>query len=407
MERILRDNLLGAILASRGLVTEEQLALGLQVQEREGGWRKLGDVLLDLGYLSPEGLQEALEIQRRMADEVLSRLEGPSPWLPRPEPGRDRLLVCFHDRDEGNRWAQVLLDQGYLLEQVDTADAALQQLQQRRFSLLLLEVTGPELLRVPVMARQMDADMVTVAVVDYALFRSSRRGLWMATPYYLLRPFEREELLLVLNEALERRHLRLENRRLSELMDQRARELALITELGRRLSAAEDLPEALTQTMFRVVDIFGSQAGSFLVVDREKDELRFEVMVGEHVAPLRPLRLQLGQGICGWVAQNGQPLLVPDVRQEPRFYAEADLLTGFETRSILCVPVQSLGRTVAVIEVINKADGTPFTPWDQRLLMTIATMAGDAIERAHLRQMLGERKETAPPDSPEGGKMPA
>ncbi len=392
MERILRDNLLGAILISRGLLTEEQLALGLQVQKREGGWRKLGDVLLDLGYISPEGLSEALEVQRRMAEEVMSRLEGPRPAVPRPEPGRERLLLFFRDWEERSHLAHLLEDEGFSVEEVASTEAALQQLQQRRYALFLLEITGPEMLRLPVMARELDPDLVTIAVVEYALFRGSRRGLWMATPYHLLRPFEREELLQVLNEAIERRRLRLENRLLVEQMDQRARELALLTELGTRLSTAEDLPQALTQAMFRVVDIFGSQAGSLLMVDEKRGELRFEVMVGEYVAPLRPLRLKMGQGICGWVAQTGQPLLVPDVRQEPRFYAEADLLTGFETRSVLCVPIQVQGRTVGVIEVINKADGTPFTPWDQRLLMAIATLAGDAIERTALRRALGERK---------------
>jgi|GEM_PF-1894681 len=389
MERILRDNLLGAILIHRGLLTEEQLALGLQVQKREGGWRKLGDVLLDLGYVSPEGLSEALEVQRRMAEEVMARLEGSRPAPPRSEPGRERLLLFFRDREEGTHLAHLLEDEGFTVEEVITPEAALQKLQQHRYALFLLEVAGPEMLRLPVMARELDPDLVVVAVVDYNLFRGSRRGLWMATPYHLLHPFEREELLQVLSEALERRRLRLENRLLLEQMDQRGRELALLTELGLRLSTAEDLPQALTQAMFRVVDIFGSQAGSLLMVDEEKNELRFEVMVGEYVAPLRPLRLKMGQGICGWVAQTGQPLLVPDVRQEPRFYAEADLLTGFETRSVLCVPIQVQGKTVGVIEVINKADGTAFTPWDQRLLTAIATLAGDAIERTTLRRALG------------------
>jgi putative methionine-R-sulfoxide reductase with GAF domain len=393
MERILRDNLLGAILVSRGLISEEQLALGLQVQEREGGWRKLGDVLLDLGYISPDGLRDALEVQGRMAEEVITRLEGPRPRLPRPQPGRDRLLVHFHDRDDRARWVRVLQDEGYLLEQAATADNALQELKQRAYSLLLLDVVGPELLQVPVMARQLEPNLVTVAVVDYSLFRNSRRGLWTATPYYLLRPFEREELLLVLNEALEWRHLRLENQALREHLEQRGRELALLTELGSRLSSAEDLAQALTQAMFRVVDIFGSQAGSLLMVDEEAGELCFEVMVGDYADPLRPLRIKLGEGICGWVAQEGQPLLVPDVSQDPRFFAEADLVSGFDTRSMLCVPIQVLGQTVAVIEVINKADGTSFTPWDQRLLMAIATLAGDAIERAEMRLALREQEE--------------
>jgi len=87
------------------------------------------------------------------------------------------------------------------------------------------------------------------------------------------------------------------------------------------------------------------------------------------------------------VAQTGQPLLVPDVRQEPRFYADADEISGFETRSLLAVPIAALGRTVGVIEVINKADGTPFTPWDQRLLTAIAVLVGDAIERTYLRRL--------------------
>jgi GAF domain-containing protein len=394
MERILRDNLLGAILISRGLLSEEQLALGLQVQKREGGWRKLGDVLLDLGYVSAEGLNEALEIQRRMADEVMERLEGPKPTVARPEAGRDLLLLCFHNEEEGARWAHLLQQEGYLLTETSTTEAAIQQLQQRRFALFLLDMAGPELLRVPVMARQLDPELVTLAIIDYALFRTSRRGLWMATPHYLLRPFEREELLLVLREALDRRRLRLENLALRSHIEQRGRELALLTELGGRLNVAEDLPRALTQAMFRVVDIFGSKAGSLLMVDEESAELRFEVMVGEHVAPLRPLRLKVGEGICGWVAQKGKPLLVPDVRQEPRFYANADELSGFETRSVLAVPISASGRTVGVIEVINKADGTPFTPWDQRLLLAIAVLVGDAIERTYLRRMV-ERGEAA------------
>jgi putative methionine-R-sulfoxide reductase with GAF domain/CheY-like chemotaxis protein len=402
MERILRDNLLGAILVSRGLLGEEQLALGLQVQEREGGWRKLGDVLLDLGYLTPEGLQEALEVQRRMAEEVMARLEGPRTTARRIEAGRDLLLMCFRDQEEGARWTRLLQDEGHLVDEVDSAETALLHLQQRRFSLFLLDVTGPEMLRVVTMARQLDPDLVTLAIVDYALFRTSRRGLWMATPHYLLRPFEREELLLALSEALGRRRLRLENLALHSQIEQRGRELALLTELGTRLNMAEDLPQALTQAMFRVVDIFGSQAGSLLMVDEKSQELRFEVMVGEHVAPLRPLRLQLGQGICGWVAQTGQPMLVPDVRQEPRFYAEADSITGFETRTVLAVPILALGRTVGVIEVINKADATPFTPWDQRVLMAIATLVGDAIERASMRRM--SRGRGGPPASTGGAE---
>ncbi len=388
MERLLRDNLLGAILVSRGLIGEEELALALQVQEREGGWRKLGDVLLDLGYISPEGLQEGLEVQRRMAEEVLRRLEG-LPAVPRlPEEGKECLLVYFQNPTEAVRWSQVLQETNYPFEMVTQSRTALERLRQQHFVLLLIEISGPEFLRLPVIARQLRPDLVIVAIVDEALFRQIRRGLWSVTSFYLVRPFEHEELVRMLENALERRRLRLQNRAMREQMEQYRRELAALTELGERLTSTENLSQALTQAMFRVVDIFGSQAGSLLLVDKEAGELRFEVMVGEQVAPLRSLRLKIGQGICGWVAQTGQPLLVPDVRQDPRFCAKADRLSGFQTRSILCVPILAHGEVIGVIEVINKADGSPFTPWDQRLLTTVAMMAGAAIERAQLRHTL-------------------
>lgn len=388
MERLLRDNLLGAILVHRGLVTEEQLALGLQVQEREGGWRKLGDVLLDLGYVSQAGLNEALEVQRRMAEEVLARLEGPRPVPPRAQPERDRLLVFFQDRDEGNRWGGLLQLEGYLPDQVSSTEAVLQQLQQHSYALLLMEISGPEMLRVPIMARQLVPELVTVAVVDPAIFRSSRRGLLAATPYYLLIPFEQDELLLMLDRALEDRRLRLENRQLREQTELRGQELALLTELGTRLAAADDLAEALTQAMFRTVDIFGSQAGWLLMVDEASGELRYEVMAGSQVSPLRLQRIPLGEGICGWVAEKGQPLLVAEAQQDPRFQVEAERLQGLEVRSVLCVPIRALGRTVGVIELLDKADRTPFTPWDQRLLTTIAILLGGAIERDRLYRAL-------------------
>lgn len=391
MEQLLRDNLLGAILVSRGLIDEEQLVLALQVQEREGGWRKLGDILQDLGYLSPEGLSEALEVQRCMADEVLSRIESPRSGSAATESSQERLLVYFQDRREISHWSQVLFEEGYALEKVSTAEQALQRLRRQRYALLLIEITIPELLRFPVITRQLDPDLATVAVVDYPIFRRSRRGLFLATPYYLLRPFDREELLLVLQEALKRRRLSLQNRLLHGELEQRSRELILLTELSRRLTATDDLTQALTQAMFQAVDIFGCQAGSLLMVNERTGELRFEVMVGEHVAPLRPLRIKIGEGIAGWVAQTGQPLIVPDVRQDSRFLAAADRLSGFETRSILCVPIWCRGKTVGVIEVINKADGTPFTPWDQRVLMAIAAIVGTAIEWAYLRQTLRKR----------------
>lgn len=395
MERLLRDNLLGAILVSRGIISEEQLELALQVQEREQGRRKLGDILQDLGYVSGEGLRQAVATQQSMSEEVIGRLETPHPAWPRPDPGRDRLLIYFQDQDEGARWTRLLWDEGYILDLAPSAESILQRLQQSRYSLLLIEIDSPEALRIPPIARRLDPDLITVAVVDYAFFRTSWRNLWSVTPYYLLRPFERSELLLILGEALARRHLHLENQTLRAQVKRHEGEMALLVELGRLLLLAEDLTQALNLVMCWLMDIFDSQAGALLLVDQQSRKLRLEVVVGEQSAAMRPLLLKLGQGAYRWVAQKREPMLVPNLFQDPHFRAQWELPADYKSCSVFCMPLQVLEKTVGLIE-LTRTDGTPFTPWDQGLLMAIATMIGYAVVRPRMYQVPREGHEEKP-----------
>jgi signal transduction histidine kinase len=84
------------------------------------------------------------------------------------------------------------------------------------------------------------------------------------------------------------------------------------------------------------------------------------------------------------VAEKGEPLLVPDVQEDPRFYRKLDQQSGFRTKSILCVPIQGKGKTIGVVEVINRADGGEFQEKDIALLSAIAAQSGIAIQNARL-----------------------
>ena len=82
-----------------------------------------------------------------------------------------------------------------------------------------------------------------------------------------------------------------------------------------------------------------------------------EVTLDEHGDEVRPLRLRLGEGIAGTAALKRRPVNVPDVRRDERWQREADIRSGFETRSILAVPMLRRGRLVGVIEVLNHRSG--------------------------------------------------
>lgn len=134
----------------------------------------------------------------------------------------------------------------------------------------------------------------------------------------------------------------------------------------------------------------GADAASLLLLDPETGELYFEASTGEKGDQLKEIRLKPGQGIAGWVARRGGAMIIDDVRADKRFNADVDRSTGYETRTMIVVPVASKERMVGVLQAINKKEGN-FTDDDLEMLETLAHQVGTAIENALLYQ---EQRET-------------
>ncbi|MCK4472778.1 MAG: GAF domain-containing protein [Anaerolineae bacterium] len=174
-----------------------------------------------------------------------------------------------------------------------------------------------------------------------------------------------------------------ENARLYAGVQRRAEELALLNDVGQSLSSSLDLEDTLTVAMERVNEMLKVEAGSLLLLDEEAGELVFQIALGQKAHQVKPLRLKVGEGIPGRVAETGQPLLIPDVRQDSGYHKTIDVSTDFLAGSVLCVPMVARGEIIGVIEVINKVEGT-FTKEDEGLLSSVAGYAAVAIDNARL-----------------------
>ena len=94
------------------------------------------------------------------------------------------------------------------------------------------------------------------------------------------------------------------------------------------------------------------------------------------------LTLNTFQGIAGQVAQTGEPLLIPDVGRDPRWFKEISESIRFETRSIACVPLKLDGDVIGVLEIIDKKDGTPINDEEMPQIGEFAGLAALAIGSA-------------------------
>src|SRR5437867_7403934 len=106
--------------------------------------------------------------------------------------------------------------------------------------------------------------------------------------------------------------------------------------------------------------LMNAEAGSLLLLEEATGELYFDVAHGEKGEAVRAARLRRGQGIAGHVARTREPIIVNDVQGDVRFFRQVDQVSGFVTRSMVCVPVTAHGHLLGVLQAINRKNGEPF-----------------------------------------------
>ena len=159
-------------------------------------------------------------------------------------------------------------------------------------------------------------------------------------------------------------------------------ELSIFNEIGKTLTSTLDIKEILNIIMLKIGELLRPDNWSLLRIDEERGDLYFEIVVGEMAEKIKHMRLKMGEGIAGWVAVKGEKLLIPDVSKDERFTLNVDLVSGFETRSVVCVPLKCKGKVLGVIELVNKAGRNKFSEEDLFILTTLADYAAIALENA-------------------------
>jgi len=132
----------------------------------------------------------------------------------------------------------------------------------------------------------------------------------------------------------------------------------------------------LESIMESAVKITGADAGLIMLV--EKDRLVLKVAKGGRSANLQGISIPKSAGIAGWVAENGSNVRIEDARNDSRFDPEIDTMTGYETKSLLCVPLKVKAGTIGILELINEQNGV-FTQEDEELLSYFADQAAISI----------------------------
>ncbi|MBU2515738.1 HD domain-containing protein [bacterium] len=184
--------------------------------------------------------------------------------------------------------------------------------------------------------------------------------------------------------------LALENGRLLDSARYKAESFSKLARLSAILNSSLDHQTVRIRALESVVELMECETGSLYLIDEEKDELYFEVALGEKGKAVKEIRLKMGEGIAGWVAQKGESDLVPDTAEDPRWAKRVDQKSDFVTNNMITVPVKSKHKVIGVLQAINKLNGRKPNQADLKLMENLSDQVAIALENARLYE---EQKE--------------
>ena len=154
--------------------------------------------------------------------------------------------------------------------------------------------------------------------------------------------------------------------------------LSTLFELGREVTSVLDLDELLAKIPQLIARLTRFSAFSVYLLEGEREELRIAYSVGYPEEVARTVRLRLGQGVVGTAVQEGRPILVNDIREEPRYVGPLRNMLAQ-----LAVPMRRKGKVIGALNLLSETEGA-FTLQDEALLRQFAAHVAVAIENARL-----------------------
>src|SRR5918994_2999473 len=167
-----------------------------------------------------------------------------------------------------------------------------------------------------------------------------------------------------------------ESTRVSSAAD--AEILSTLFELGREVTSVLDLDELLAKIPQLIARLTSFNAFSVYPLDDRRSDLRIAYAVGYPEEAVRTLRLKVGQGVVGAAVEQGRPILVNDVREDPRWVGTVPTAV-----SQLAVPLRRKGRVIGALNLLSEKRAA-FTLRDEALLRQFGAHVAVAIENARL-----------------------
>lgn len=319
----------------------------------------------------------------------------------RKQPVEPQRLLYVEDNHTAARLFQIKLQQeGYVVDLAKSGSEGLAMLERNEYDLIALDQNIPDRSGLEILqtltARRSTPPIIMITAQNDT--KTAVEAMKLGASDYVVKGLHNEYLQLlpaVVRQTLDKRKLEHERDKTLEELQQNNRRLLLLNRVAQLLTSTLDLEQVIQQLVRTISELLDTEGSAVWLWDESHGNALICVGIythGQNITPDSILQLKPGQGIAGWVAQHGKSVHTGNVRTDSRFTRDVDDSTGFETNSLLAVPLQSQNKTIGVLELVNKRYG-PFDESDSVIAETLAASAAIAIENARLMKDIRQHRD--------------
>ncbi len=296
------------------------------------------------------------------------------------------ILVVDDDATTINILEECLREFGYHCRTANDGFKALELIETEIFSAAICDIRMPGMDGLTVMteARKMAPDLPFIVITGFSEEYVYDQVIEAGANDFIQKPIKIAELRIKLERAIDERGLVNKNTALLEKANSLNDRLSSLLNMAREFSEELELENLFPLIIKKVTEAVGAERTSLYLIDWDKGEIWTKV-----AEQFKEIRLPIGQGISGRVAETGDIINVADAWNLPYFDRRFDEESKFRTRSVLCLPISNRqGERIAVIQVMNKIEGLRFGKDDLQVLKSLCGFIAIALENSFLVEEL-------------------
>jgi diguanylate cyclase (GGDEF)-like protein len=280
----------------------------------------------------------------------------------------------------------LLMREGYNVTTAENGAAGIDQIRKSFFNIAIVDIKLTDMSGMEVMTkiREVHPETIVLMVTAYATTETAIKALEAGVYDYIIKPFDINRIKMIIKRGVEEQRLSIENRELLASLKVEKDKLESVLEIGKMMSSILNLNELITFIVRKTTEVLQAQKGSLMLLDEDTGNLIIRGAIGLSTEVLNSTPVKIGDKIAGWVAKQGEPLLVANIETDPR--VKRVNREHYHGKSFISIPLINKDKIHGVLNIADKKDPGQgiFTLDDLNYISIIVNQAAIAIENAQL-----------------------